>query len=182
MKLSGKRKVNKMTIGIIVIIVILVIVAALFLLKKNGDRHILDGPGMFNHRAWDLVGVSYSCSGGMEGGYHFMDILPDETGKLIYKYNYLAYNGAEEENFVKEIDENALDGIKEICKNTTCLLYHEGKPSEIQILDAPVTNITFMLIDGNTVSYNNNYEYIPDRGDLFAMVYDELIKIYEQDS
>ena len=79
MKLSGKRKVNKMTIGIIVIIVILVIVAALFLLKKHGDRHILDGPGMINHRAWDLVGVSYSCSGGMEGGYHFMDILPDET-------------------------------------------------------------------------------------------------------
>jgi hypothetical protein len=179
MKNSGKKKVNKviyMAIGVVIIAAIIVVPR---IVKNEANKHILDGPGMINHRAWDLAGVSYSEGGGMNGGHHYMEIRSDDGGKLIYEYSHLAYIGAEEETLVKEIDESELECIREICKNTNCLIYYEGTPSEFQLLDAPVTNINFTLYDGSTVSFNSNYEYGANCNGLFSMVYDELIRIYD---
>lgn len=180
MKLSGKRKVNKMTIGIIVIIVILVIIAALFLLKWHGDRNILDGPGMVNTLSWNLAGVSYSCGGGMEGGYHGMSIAADESGRFIYDYTRLPYNGADEETLNTEVSETYFDVFREICHSTECLISGEGVPSEFELLDAPVTTIVFTLDNGRTVTFKNTYEYPSNCNGIFTMVYDALMDIYEK--
>ena len=182
MKLSGKRKVNKMTIGIIVIIVILVIVAALFLLKGHTDRNILDGPGMINTLSWNLTSVSYSCSGGMEGGYHYMSIASDESGRFIYDYAQSPYNGADEEVLNAEVSETDFGVFREICHSTECLISGEGTPSEYQLLDAPVTTIVFTLDNGRTVTFRDTYEYPSNCDGLFTMVYDALMTIYEHNS
>ena len=148
--------------------VILVGVAMYF--KLFAKKHILDGPGMLNTREGELIGVSYSYGGGMEGSSLYYNIKYNDTTAL-FEYEYFPANGAQTETANKEISLTHFDDFRQICRDTECLLYaHDGKPMEIQILDAPVATITFTLEGGEMLTFRGDYEYPSNCNGLFAAV------------
>ncbi|MBE6888362.1 MAG: hypothetical protein E7484_08150, partial [Ruminococcaceae bacterium] len=74
--------------------VILVGIAMYF--KIFSKKHILDGPGMINTREGELMGVSYSYGGGMEGSSLYYSIKYGEN-TAFFEYEYCPANGAQTE-------------------------------------------------------------------------------------
>jgi len=148
--------------------VILVGIAMYF--KIFSKKHILDGPGMINTREGELMGVSYSYGGGMEGSSLYYSIKYGEN-TAFFEYEYCPANGAQTETASKEISLTYFDDFRRICRDTKCLLdVHYGKPVEVQILDAPVAIITFTLENGEMPTFRGDYEYPPNCNGLFAAV------------
>ena len=177
------KKVNKMTV-ILVIIAAVILAGVLWHFLSPvlfPDKHVLDKDGMINHRAHELIGVSYGESGGSEGGSFTMDIMTDESGKLIYTYYHCPYNGAEETEYSCEITKDELYPIIQYCKSSLCLLREEGKPSELILLDAPVTAVNFTLEDGTQVTFRSNYDYSPEYSGIYTTVHDFLLSFFPID-
>ena len=84
---------------ILVIILVAVIIggiASMMYIRKNRDKFILDGPGMINTRENEIVGVSYSYGGGMEGESLYYSLTVSENGTTsLFEYSNCQYNGAD---------------------------------------------------------------------------------------
>lgn len=174
------KKVNKMTVILLIIAAVILAGVIWHFLSPIlfPDKHILDKDGMINHRAHELLGVSYMEGGGSEGGSFRMDIMTDESGKLIYTYYHCPYNGAEETEYSCEITKDELYPIMQYCKSSLCLLREEGKPSELILLDAPVTTVKFTLEGGTWVTFRSNYDYSPEYNGIFTTVHDFLLSFF----
>jgi len=175
-----KKKVSKMTVLIVFIAAAVLIGCSWRFLSPVlfPDKHILDKDGMINHRAHELTGVSYQVSGGSEGERFSMDIITDESGRLIYTYYNCPYNGAEETEYSREITLDEFYPIQEYCRTSLCLLREEGKPFEPFLEDAPVTSVAFILEGGTQISFHNDYEYSPEYTGLYSAVHDILFSFY----
>ncbi|MBQ4343033.1 MAG: hypothetical protein IJC38_04005, partial [Erysipelotrichaceae bacterium] len=64
-----------------IFIALLIICAVLLILMKVFIKP-LDKDGMINYREHELIGVMYSSSGSITGGYKSITLMPDENGEL----------------------------------------------------------------------------------------------------
>ena len=171
---------------ILVIVLIAAIIggiAGIMHIRNNRSKYILDGPGMINTREGELIGVSYSYGGGMEGEslYYSLTVSEDGTASL-FEYSHCPYNGADTVTATKEVTAEYFDNIRRICRQTECLLQaHNGKPSELQLLDAPTSHITFTMSDGDLISMHSNYDYSSNCSGLFSMITAEMQSILDNE-
>ena len=171
------------TILSVFIIVFIVSALALIYIRNNREKLILDGPGMINTRAGEIVGVSYSYGGGMEGEslYYSLTVSEDCTTSL-FEYSHCPYNGADTITAAKEVSIEYFNNIRTVCRQTECLLQaHNGKPSELQLLDAPVSHITFTIYDGEFISLHSNYDYHSSCNGLFSMIEAEMQRVLDNE-
>lgn len=124
-----------------------------FLIEK------VDGNNMENDYLKTLSKVEYSVTGGSLGGYKYLTL---ERNGEEYKitYEYLECNGAEE--VFKECNDSEIvapiyQEIKDLIKNYDVLTWVNYPKSDLEILDAPTTNISIMLED-KIYGINNDIE------------------------
>ncbi|MBR6519001.1 MAG: hypothetical protein IKT63_04945, partial [Oscillospiraceae bacterium] len=131
---------------------------------------------MINTREGDLIGVSYSYGGGMAGDSLYYSLAPTDTyGTVLFEYSYCPGAGQDTVTASKEVSSTYFDNIRIICRQTECLLAaKDGKPSELQLLDAPTTHITFTMTDGELITMHGDYEYYSSCDGLFGMVEAEM--------
>lgn len=169
------NKKIKITIAVFTAIVILVVAGA-FMWKLLANRNILDGPGMERPLCDTITSCSYSCGGGMDGSYEFLSIGVKENGEAWLEYSYRPYNGAEEETASHQVPQKAMDEIRDACRERKVLLWGELPCSDLQLLDAPVTSISFAYGDNEHYSVNSNYE-LPEKGyGFFTEIYNIIQK------
>lgn len=157
-------------IFIVLLAAAVILVGGAMYFKLFAKKHILDGPGMINTREGELIGVSYSYGGGMEGSSLYYSIRYNDATAL-FEYEYCPENGAQTETASKEVSLTHFDNFRQICRDTECLLNsHNGKPMEIQLLDAPVATITFTLESGEMLTFRDDYDYPSNCNGLFAAV------------
>ncbi|MBR2504293.1 MAG: hypothetical protein IKB62_09250 [Oscillospiraceae bacterium] len=161
---------------ILLFIAAVIIVGIMLYLKANRNRYILDGPGMINTREGEITGVTYSCSGGMEGRTEYYSIRQnDDDTAAIFEYEYCPENGAEATTETKTVSLEYFNDFRHICRETMCLINaHKGKESELILLDAPVSVISFTLENGEMITFRSDYEYPSDCDGLFSAVTDRF--------
>ena len=167
----------------IVIAAVLAGIGRMLYIREHRNDYIIDGPGMINTREGNIVGVSYSYGGGMEGEslYYSLTVSEDCTTSL-FEYSHCPYNGADTVTAAKEVSIEYFNNIRTICRQTQCLLQAQnGKPSELQLLDAPVSHITFTMSDGEFISLHDNYDYHSSCNGLFGMITSEMQSILDNE-
>lgn len=171
------RKIMKLFFVIAVSIVI-IIGGILMFFKANKKMFILDGPGMINTREGEVIGVRFSCGGGMEGESLYYSLKDQGNGQTaLFEYSYCPSVGADTVMATKEVSLSYLDEIRSVCRTTECLLEaHHGKQSELILLDAPVTHVVFLLQD-EEIALHDSYEYGTKCVGVFSMVENELNNI-----
>lgn len=150
------------TIVFIVIAAILLGLGKIFYIKENRNDHITDGPGMINAMEGDLTGVKYYSGGGMEGGYESYSLtLQPEDMTVLFEYEMQEYNGSDIVSGSKVLEWTAFEAIWDLCRETACLLLREtdGKPSELELLDAPVSTATFHMAGDKKIVFRSDYDY-----------------------
>lgn len=136
----------------------------------------LDKDGMINYREHELIGVMYSSSGSITGGYKSITLMPDESGELWLDYESMEANGAEIITHHTKVGQNALDEFKTLCRQKELLIMGELKYSELTLLDAPTTTITFVL-EKDKVVISSLHELPEHAYGLFSDVYHALMKL-----
>lgn len=170
------RKLFK--ISSFIIFTFLIILAVIFMFFKLFAKPV-DKNGMINHRAHEITGVEYWRGAGKLGDELYMSILPDENGKLIYTIEYNYNYAAPTQIFTCEVAEDALDGIKQICEESNCLIAGEGRPQKDVVLDGYMENVTFILENGQVVLENSN-DYKVDCYMVYYNVCNELKKFNKE--
>ncbi|MBQ6897196.1 MAG: hypothetical protein IJN69_08330 [Oscillospiraceae bacterium] len=170
----------------IIKIILIVLLAAVIVLagvsmffKFFGKKHILDGPGMINTREGELTGLYYSCGGGMDGEYTMYRLTEQADRTVLLEYAYCPAPSDETVEISKTLPESTLDPFRLICRDTRCLIMADyGKPREVQMLDAAVTNISFYLGKEKVCIYGT-YDYPESCNSLFSDVLAQLEKLAE---
>ena len=157
-----------------IFIALLIICAVLLILMKVFIKP-LDKDGMINYREHELIGVMYSSSGSSTGGYESITLMPDENGELWFDYESMEANGAEIITHHTKVGQNALDEFKTLCRQKELLIMGELKYSELTLLDAPTTTITFVL-EKDLVVISSSHELPEHAYGLFSDVYRALMK------
>jgi len=158
-----------------IFIALLIICAVLLILMKVFIKP-LDKDGMINYREHELIGVMYSSSGSSTGGYESITLMPDENGELWFDYESMEANGAEIITHHTKVDQTALDEFKTLCRQKELLIMGELKYSELTLLDAPTTTITFVL-EKDLVVISSSHELPEHAYGLFSDVYRALMKL-----
>ncbi|MBE6108661.1 MAG: hypothetical protein E7192_08535 [Erysipelotrichaceae bacterium] len=158
-----------------IFIALLIICAVLLILMKVFIKP-LDKDGMINYREHELIGVMYSSSGSSTGGYESITLMPDENGELWFDYESMEANGAEIITRHTKVDQTALDEFKTLCRQKELLIMGELKYSELTLLDAPTTTITFVL-EKDLVVISSSHELPEHAYGLFSDVYRALMKL-----
>ncbi len=173
--------VKKIIIAAVIIFVIAgIITAAAVYMKKHKNDYILDGPGMVRETHDYIDFCSYYCGGGMEGGSETIELQRKADGTAIYNYWYCPYIGAEEEHIEKVYGEEVFSKISEICKRTGVLTWGALPKSELIVLDAPSTTISFTAFGDTTYgSYSVcSTDELPESGKgIFTDIYNYLISL-----
>jgi len=149
----------------IVIAAILLGLGKMFYIRENRNDYIIDGPGMINTMEGDLTGVNYYSGGGMDGGYESYSLtLQPEDMTVLFEYEMQKYNGADVISGSKALEWTAFEAIWDLCRETACLLIQktDGKPSELQLLDAPVSTATCLIAGDKEIVFRSDYDY-PER-------------------
>lgn len=167
----------KRTIMKIIIFLCYLLVAGLaLLLLVILNSKPLDKDGMINFREHELIGVIYSSSGSSTGGYEYMSLMPDEHGELWFNYETMEANGAPIISHHTKADQNVLDELKTLCRQKELLIMGKLKESDLILLDAPVTTITFVL-ENDEVVISSSHELPEHAQGVFSDVYDALMKL-----
>ena len=179
MKLGKVLKI----VAIILIVLIIVGVALMFFFRRNKDKYVVDGPGMINTLEGQVVAVTYSCGGGMEGDSTWYKLTRLENGCSQFEYEIIAYNGADPVSGIVELEYDGFEMIREYCRNTSCLLLCDtmGKPSELQLLDAPTSKVIFAMDDDWEIVFRSDYDYPEQFCDVIGYVCLELKKFLPED-
>ena len=180
-----------MKAGKIMKIIIIVVIAAIllglgkmFYIREHRNDYIIDGPGMINTMEGELTGVKYYSGGGMEGGYESYSLtLQPESMKVLFEYEMQKYNGAEIVSGKKILEWTAFEAIWDLCRETACLLLREidGKPSELVLLDAPVSTVAFLMIDEYEIVFRSDYEYPERYNGIISAVYTHMEQFLPQE-
>ena len=102
-----------------------------------------------------------------------LEIMGDDIGNLLPFGSCLINNRR-----VIPFKESGIGFVKQ----TECLLQaHNGKPSELQLLDAPVSHITFTIYDGEFISLHGNYDYPSSCNGLFSMIEAEMQRVLDNE-
>ena len=150
---------KKIIIATVVILVVIGIITAVAVITKNSmKKHILDGPGMERQPHDYINSCSYNYGGGMEGESEHIELTMLSDGSFSYSYYYCPTNGGEETKVEKTFADSqpVMDAIREICKRTGVLTWGELPDSELMLLDAPTTAISFRFFDDCFYSVNSN--------------------------
>ena len=172
--------IKKIIIAAVIIFVIAgIITAAAVYMKKHKNDHILDGPGMERQPHDYINSCSYSYGGGMEGESEHIELTMLSDGSFSYSYYYCPYNGGEETKVEKTFADSqpVMDAIREICKRTGVLTWGELPDSELMLLDAPTTAVSFRFFDDCFYSVNSNDEIPEDSYGIFNEIYNYLISL-----
>lgn len=130
---------------LILILIAIIVLIGCVLIYLRIQNSVLDKDGMINHRAHELIGVSYESSGSMTGERLYLILLPDNEGKLIFTMEYTEPFCVSEKKVSYEANSDALEPIREICKATNALILGKLKQSDIQELDGAVVTVIFYL-------------------------------------
>lgn len=171
---------KKIIIAAVVILVVIGIITAVAVITKNSMKnHILDGPGMERQPHDYINSCSYSYGGGMEGESEHIELTMLSDCSFSYSYYYCPTNGGEETKVEKTFADSqpVMDAIKEICKRTGVLTWGELPDSELMLLDAPTTAISFRFFDNCFYSVNSNDEIPEDSYGIFNEIYNYLISL-----
>ena len=175
--------IKRIIIAAVIILVIGgIITAAAVHMKKHKNDHILDGPGMVRQPHDHIDSCRYSYGGGMEGESEHIELTRNPDGTYTYSYSYCPYNGGEETVFEKTFSdfEPVMDAIREICKRTGVLTWGELPQSELLLLDAPTTTVSFRYFD-TCFYFVHSDDMLPEEGNgIFSDVYDYLISLKEE--
>ena len=173
--------IKKIIIAAVIIFVIAgIITAAAVYMKKHKNDHVLDGPGMEREPHDYLTGCTYYNGGGMDGGSESIELRKQADGTVIYNYWYCPYIGAQEEHVEKVYGGEVFNKISEICKKTGVLTWGKLPKSELELLDAPVTTISFTAFgDAANGHYSvSSNDVLPESGNgLFTDIYNYLISL-----
>ena len=170
---------NKMKVAIIVILVsALAIAAGVGIWYYKTKFYVPDKGGMERDFSETVVSCSYSDGGGMEGGSMSMRIYLNDNNEVWFEYYNQPYVGAEEESQSFQVPNEAIEQIRLKCKEYGVLSWGKLEYSEIVILDAPTTTISFQYGDTEFYSVSSNYE-LPQKGEGFFSAFYEILDQYK---
>lgn len=162
---------KKMKIIIPVIVAaILLIVAAICVVISAHKKHIA------LENAEKIFACSYHCGGGMEGSSTDIGLYVNDKCVAVLSYSHVPYNGAEEESFTKEVPFEAIEKIREICKEREILGWGELSDSKILLLDAPTTSISITYGEDECYTFKSNQNLPNKKGDG---VFSEICNVLE---
>ncbi len=165
----------------VVIAVALAITAVVIGISKSKMKmNVLDGPGMERQPEDYLTACTYYEGGGMEGGYESLELRLQHDGTVLFRYSSCPHNGAQEESYEKSFPSNAVfSTIRDICKKTGVLTWGTLPESDLQLLDAPVTSVSFSYFEDQQYTVHQN-QLLPESGEgLFNEIYNALISLKE---
>ena len=171
---------NGMKVAITVILVgAVVIAAAVGVWYYKTKFYVPDKGGMERDLSDTVISCSYSTGGGMEGGSMNMRIYLNEKSEVWFEYYNQPFVGAEEESASYQIDNTAIEQIRQKCSEYGVLGWGELKYSEEQLLDAPTTSVSFAYGNNEYYSVNSNYD-LPEKGYGFFSAFYEILNQYNK--
>lgn len=170
---------KKMKVAIIVILVgALAVAAGVGIWYYKTRFYVPDKGGMERDLSDTVVSCTYSTGGGMDGGSMSMSIYLNEKNEVCFRYSEQKYVGAEEETFSCKLENEALDRIRQKCSEFGVLGWGHLDYSDMVILDAPTTSISFGYGDTEFYSVSSNYE-LPENGSGFFTAFYEILYDYK---
>ena len=170
---------KKMKVAIIVILVsALAIAAGVGIWYYKTKFYVPDKGGMERDLSDTVVSCVYSNGGGMDGGSTSMGIYLKDNNEVWFEYYNLPYIGAEEESASFQIPYEAIEQIRLKCKEYGVLGWGKLEHSDMVLLDAPTTSISFRYGDTEIYSVNSNYE-LPQKGEGFFTAFYEILDQYK---
>ena len=138
--------------------------------------YVPDKGGMEHDLSDTVVSCTYSAGGGMDGGSMSMGIYLNEKNEVCFHYSEQKYPGAEEEVYFCQLEYEALDEIRQKCNEFGVLGWGQLDYSDIVILDAPTTTVSFGFGDKEIYSVSSNRELPKNGSGFFAAFYEILYK------
>ena len=168
-----------MKVAIIVILVsALAIAVGVGIWYYKTKFYVPDKGGMEHDLSETVVSCSYSDGGGMDGGSMSMRIYLNDNNEVWFEYYNQPYVGAEEESLSFQVPFEAIEQIRLKCKEYGVLGWGKLENSEMVILDAPTTAVSFEYGDSEIYSVNSNYE-LPEKGEGFFSAFYEILYQYK---
>ena len=161
-------------IFIIAGIIVLVLIVSIFVFLRFIDSTVVDKGGMINYREHELTGVRYSSSGSMEGGFHYLELLPDEHGQLWITEEMQAGNGTEIKTKRIQATEEDLAQIRQLCVQYEALILGELEYSDLILLDAATDRVTFYLQGTEMITISSQHELPENSSGIIYAVYQAL--------
>ena len=169
---------RRMKLSIILILIgVFIIVAAVGIWYYKTKFYIPDKGGMERDLSDTVISCSYSEAGGMEGGSMSMRIFLNENNEVWFEYYNQPFVGAEEVSASYQIDNTAIEQIRQKCSEYGVLSWGELELSELQLLDAPTNSVRFVYGDNEYYSVSSSDE-LPKRGEGFFSVFYEILDQY----
>ena len=170
---------NRMKVAITVILVgAVAIAAAVGVWYYKTKFYVPDKGGMERDLSDTVISCSYSTGGGMNGGSMSMRIFLNENNEVWFEYYNQPFVGAEEESASYRIDNTAIEQIRQKCSEYGVLGWGELKYSEEQLLDAPITSVSFDYGDNEYYSVRSDYD-LPEQGYGFFSAFYEFLEQYK---
>ena len=170
---------NRMKVAITVILVgAVVIAAAVGVWYYKTKFYVPDKGGMERDLSDTVISCSYSSGGGMDGGSMSMRISLNENNEVWFEYYNQPFVGAEEESASYQIDITAIEQIRQKCSEYGVLGWGELELSELQLLDAPITSVSFAYGDNEYYSVRSDYD-LPEQGYGFFSAFYEILEQYK---
>ena len=168
-----------MKVAIIVILVsALAIAAGVGIWYYKTKFYVPDKGGMERDLSDTVFSCSYSNGGGMDGGSMSMRIYLNENNEAWFEYYNLPYISAEEESVSFQIPYEAIEQIRLKCKEFGVLSWGKLEYSDMVLLDAATTTVSFGYGDTEFYSVNSNYE-LPKKGKGFFSAFYEILDQYK---
>ena len=170
---------NRMKVAITVILVgAVAIAAAVGVWYYKTKFYVPDKGGMERDLSDTVISCSYSTGGGMNGGSMSMRIFLNENNEVWFEYYNQPFVGAEEESASYQIDNTAIEQIRQKCSEYGVLGWGELKYSEEQLLDAPITSVSFFYGDNEYYSVRSDYD-LPEQGYGFFSAFYKILEQYK---
>lgn len=170
---------NGMKVAITVILVgAVAIAAAVGVWYYKTKFYVPDKGGMERDLSDTVSSCSYSTGGGMDGGSMSMRIFLNENNEVWFEYYNQPFVGAEEESASYRVDNIAIERIRQKCSEYGVLGWGELELSELQLLDAPTTSVSFVYGDNEYYSVRSDYD-LPEQGYGFFSAFHEILEQYK---
>ncbi|MBQ8763186.1 MAG: hypothetical protein IJZ07_03710 [Clostridia bacterium] len=170
---------NRMKVAITVILVgAVAIAAAVGVWYYKTKFYVPDKGGMERDLSDTVISCSYSTGGGMNGGSMSMRIFLNENNEVWFEYYNQPFVGAEEESASYRIDNTAIEQIRQKCSEYGVLGWGELELSELQLLDAPTTSVSFVYGDNEYYSVRSDYD-LPEQGYGFFSAFYKILEQYK---
>ncbi len=164
---------KKKAVIIIISIVALIVAVAAGIWCYKTKFYVPDKDGMVYSLTDTITACRYTSAGGMDGTRTEAEISIKDNGEVWLEYYHLFPFGTDEEIQNRQLDEKAIEDIREICKKHGILGWGELKLSNDKLLDAPTAEIELFYSDNQSYRVNTGY-ICPDGGEK---IFDEILEI-----